>query len=83
MTTQEIYISAIRLINRTITLGANVSNGCTTDYPEYKSNLDRMEAVKTWTIENNMIQEVRNYFASHNFGQNAQFSAVEISKLFY
>ena len=83
MTTVEIYTAAIRLINETVTLGANVSDGCTTDYPQYKANLARLEGVKNWAISNDKIQDIRHYFASHNFGQTAQFSATEISKLFY
>jgi len=83
MTTQEITTAAIRLINETITLGANVMNGCTTDYPKYKSNLDRMEGIKTWAIANEQIQTIRLYLVQHNFGMNNQFSAREISKLFH
>ena len=82
MTTQEIHSAAIRLINETITLGANVTNGCTTDYPKYKSNLERMEAIKTWAIANDKLQDIRHYFASKNFGQNNQFSARTIASIF-
>lgn len=81
MTTQEIYTKAISLINQTITLGANVMNGCTTDYPAYKSNLERMEGLKTWAIANDKIQDIRHFLASKNFG-NSKFSAIEISKIF-
>lgn len=82
MTTQEIYTKAISLINETITLGANVMNGCTTDYPKYKSNLDRMEGVKTWAIANDKIQDIRHFLVSKNFGCS-KFSAIEISKIFH
>lgn len=82
MTTQEITTTAIRLINETITLGANVMNGCTTDYPKYKSNLDRMTGIKTWAIANEQIQTIRLYLVQHNFGMNKQFSARTIAAIF-
>lgn len=81
MTTQEIYTKAISLINQTITLGANVTNGCTSDYPAYKANMERMESLKTWAIANDKIQDVRHFLASKNFG-SSRFSAQEISTIF-
>lgn len=81
-TNSEIRIEAIRVINNIITLKANVMNGCYSDRAELVKQLPRLESIKAWAIENNEIQAIRNYFASHNFGMNNQFAASEISTIF-
>lgn len=81
-TNNEIRIEAIRVINNIITLKANVTNGCYSDRAELAKQLPRLEAIKAWAVDNNEIQAIRHYFASHNFGMNNQFAAAEISTIF-
>lgn len=78
----ETRIAAIRVINKVITLKANVANGCYSDRPEMEKESKRLEGIKAWAIANDQIQEIRHYFASHNFGQNNQFAAAEIAQFF-
>jgi len=82
-TTEEIRSEAFRVIDNVITLKKNVFEGCTADKAELLIQLKRLEAIKSWAISNNQIQEIRHYFASKNFGQHNQFAADEISKYFY
>ena len=81
-TVNELRIEAIRVINTIITLKANVSNGCYSDQAELTKQMPRLEQIKNWAIQNDQLQEIIHYFASKNFGQNNQFAAVEISKIF-
>lgn len=81
-TINEIRIEAIRIINKAITLKANVNNGCISDQDELDVVMVRLENIRKWAVENDQIQEIRHYFASKNFGQNAQFAASEIAKMF-
>lgn len=82
MTTLEIRLSAIRVINTVITLKANVSNGCYSDKAKLEVEEKRLAGIKEWAITNNQIQEIRHYFSAHNFGQNNQFAAVEVARFF-
>jgi MinD superfamily P-loop ATPase len=78
----EIRTEAIRVINKIITLKANVSNGCYSDKAELDVQVPRLEQIKNWAIENNQLPEFQHYFASKNFGQTCQFAAVEVGKIF-
>lgn len=82
MTTLEIRLSAIRVIDTVITLKANVANGCYSDEAKLEVEEKRLAGIKDWAIANNQIQEIRHYFASKNFGQTRQFAAAEISHFF-
>jgi len=81
-TINEERIDAIRMINAIITLKANIFNGCYSDKKELEEKLPNLEIIKIWAIENNQLQEIKHYFASKNFGQNAQFAAAEIASFF-
>jgi len=82
MTTQEIYIKGIRLIEETCILAANVKNGCYSDQQALDANMARMEGLKLWAIANDKIQEIRHFFAANNFGYNQQFVAANLSTMF-
>lgn len=82
MTTLEMRLHAIRTINRVITLKANVANGCNADKAELAEQEARLTGIKEWAIANNQLQELRNYLASQNFGQVAQFAAAEVANFF-
>lgn len=83
MTTLEIRLKAINLIDDIITLKANVVDGCYSDKAELDQKMTRLEGIKNWAVENNELHNIKHYFASHNFGQAKQFAASEISNLFY
>lgn len=82
MTTQEIKTKAFRVIDKVITLKANVFNGCHSDREDLAKEEARLEGIKTWAIANNQLQDIRNYFASKTFGNHLQFHAFEVSKYF-
>lgn len=81
-TVNETRIDAIRVINKIITLKANVSNGCFSDKVELEKEMPRIAAIKAWAEANNQLPEIRHYFASQNFGQNNQFAAAELAEIF-
>ena len=83
MTTQEIHSKAINLINEVIVLSSNVKNGCYSDKVKLDVQLPRLTAIRKWAEENNMLIDIRHYLSNKNFGMTHQFSANEISKLFY
>ena len=82
MTTLEIRLKAITIIDTIITLKTNVRNGCYSDSRELESNMLRLEGIKTWAIENDQIAEIKHYFASKNFGHTKQFAASELAIYF-
>ena len=82
-TTDEIRIKALRVIEKVITLKANVFNGNYRDQAELDIEFARLENIKKWCIENDQMHIIINYFNSHNFGRNNQFAASEISGIFY
>ena len=79
----EIRKSAFNLIEKVIVLKSNVKNGCLSDKAEFDVQILRLEGVKKWAIENNEMQTIKNWFCSKNFGSIHQFSANEISLIFY
>jgi len=81
-TVSEIRIEAIRVINNIITLKSNVTNGCYSDKAALEVAEARLSGIKSWAIANDQMPEIRNYFASHNFGQNNQFAASEVASFF-
>jgi len=81
--TDEILKKAIRIIDKVITLKANVFNGNYRDQAELDIEFARLENIKKWAIENDQMPTIINYFNSHNFGRNNQFAASEISDIFY
>lgn len=82
-TINETRIEAIRIINKIITLKANVMNGCYSDKAELAIEEKRLTSIKEWAIANEQIQEIRHYLISKNFGQTCQFAATEISAYFH
>ena len=80
MTTSEKQ-NVIYFIEKTVTLLANVKNGCYSDNDKLQENLKRLPSLKIWAIENDYLSTIKLYFAQHNFGQTKQFAAVEIGKL--
>lgn len=81
-TITEIRIEAIRLIDKIIILQFNVNNGCISDKPELEAQMVRLAKIKTWAVQNNQIEEIRHYFASHFFGHSKQFIAAKLSEYF-
>jgi hypothetical protein len=82
MTTQEIKQNAIYVINKVITLKYNVGNGCYSDRAELAKQEARLEAIKNWAIENNMLQDIKHYLGSKNWGMGVHFYATEVHKYF-
>ena len=82
MTTQDIRLKGIELIQKTINLQYNVNEGCIDDEEQLEINLERIEKFKVWAKENNQMQEVKHFFASHTFGYSLQFIASEMSSKF-
>ena len=78
----EIRIAALRVINKVITLKANVANGCYTDKNLLDIEEKRLLGIKEWAMNNDQIQEIRHYLASKNFGSNNQFAASEVASFF-
>ena len=81
-TNNEIRIDAIRVLNNIITLKTNVSNGCFSDVAALEIEEKRLVGIKSWAIENNELQAIRQYFASNFFGYHNQFTAVKIAEFF-
>jgi hypothetical protein len=81
-TVNEIRIEAIRVINKIITLKANVANGCYSDLELLNKELPRLETIKTWATNNDQLQEIKHYLNSKYFGQNEKFCAVEVANFF-
>jgi hypothetical protein len=82
MTTQEIKMEAFRLIDETLILKYNVVNGCRSDNAALEANMKRMPAIKAWAEEVEVINDIRHYFISHNFGQHMQFIVNDFKQLF-
>jgi hypothetical protein len=82
MTTQEIKTKAFQVIDQVIRLQYNVNYGCIEDRKDLETQKARLQNIKDWAIENNVIQDFRNYFASNSFGQPFQFIANDLSKIF-
>ena len=82
MTTQEIKTNAIYVINKVITLKYNVANGCFADRAELSKQEARLEGIKNWAIETNMLQDIKHYLGSKNWGMGVQFHATEVHKYF-
>ena len=82
MTNQQIKLKAISVIEKIITLKANVKNGCVSDIDALETESKRLEGIKTWAIENDMIQDIRYFLSSRNFGQTKQFAATELAIYF-
>ena len=77
----EIHLAAIRVINNTLTLSANVANGCVADKADLEKGLLRVAAIKEWAIANNKIQDLRSYFASKNWA-HLKFEASKMATFF-
>jgi hypothetical protein len=82
MTTQETKKQAIILINRVITLKANVKNGCFSDKAELDQQEPRLAKVKQWAKDNDQIQDIIHYLGSTRFGNTKQFAASEVHTFF-
>ena len=82
MTTQEIKQNAIYVINKVITLKYNVGNGCYADRAELAKQEARLEGIKKWAIENDMLQDIKHYLGSKNWGMGVNFYATEVHKYF-
>jgi len=82
MTTQEIKIQAIRVIDKVIVLKYNVANGCFSDKAELAKQEARLESIKNWSIQNNMLQDIKHYLGSKNWGMGLRFHAFEVQKYF-
>jgi hypothetical protein len=82
MTTQEIKTNAIRVINNVITLKYNVGNGCFSDRVELAKEEARLEGIKSWAIQNNMLQDINHYLGSKNWGMGINFYASQVQKYF-
>jgi hypothetical protein len=82
MTTQEIKTQALRVIDKVITLKYNVANGCLSDRAELAKEEARLEGIKNWAVQNNMIQDLRHYLGSKNWGMGVKFYAFEVAKFF-
>ena len=83
MTTTEIRIKGLRLIESVITLKCNVNNGCVADKSELEKESSRLDGFKKWAIENNQLNEVKLYLTQKNWGMHRQFAASEISTFFH
>ncbi|HET8738063.1 MAG TPA: hypothetical protein VFM69_15840 [Pricia sp.] len=82
MTTTDIRIKGLRLIEKVVTLMQNVEDGCFSDKPELDKELPRLQAFKKWAIENDQLQEVKAFMGSKRWGMHRQFAAAEISSIF-
>jgi len=82
MTTTEIRIKGLRLIEKVITLKCNVNDGCFADKAELDKEFARLEGFKKWALENNQINNVHYYMGSKNWGMHRQFVATEIGSIF-
>lgn len=82
MTTQEIKTSAFYVIDNVITLKANVSNGCVSDMEALKIEEARLQDIKVWAKKNDLLQDIKHYLSSHNFGHILQFAAREVASFF-
>ena len=83
MTNQEIKIQALRLVDKVVTLKYNVGNGCYSDKKELEKEEARLQGVKTWAIQNDMIQDIKHYLVSKSWGMGMNFYASEVSKIFH
>ena len=82
MTSQEIKQNAIYVINKVITLKYNVANGCYSDRTELAKQEARLEGIKNWATQNNMLQDIKHYLNSKNWGMGVHFYATEVQKYF-
>ena len=65
--TQDItdkHVKMIRAIEAIITLQNNVNNGCEFDEAELEKQLPRLNAMKSWAIENGTLQNVLSWIRS-------------------
>lgn len=81
MTTQEIRIKGLRLIEKVITLKCNVNNGCFADKAELEKESARLDGFKKWAIENDQLHNVQ-AFLNKSWGQHRQFVATEMKTFF-
>ena len=81
--TNEIYTSALHVINSLITLKMNVANGCTTDYAEMIKTEDRIPAIKSWAEANDKIADIRYYLQGGKFNRSEiHFYANQVAEMF-
>lgn len=77
--TQQIKEKAFYLIAKTITLKANVFNGCPSSREDLEINLKRMPAVKLWFKKNNEVEGLKYYLSTCS----PIFQANEIADLLF
>ena len=76
MTNQEIKSAAFRLLSKIVTLDYNVKNGCRADRAELEKQLARLEGLAKWAKDNNMVMDIKHWFANKSFV--CKFSASKI-----
>jgi len=82
-TTEEIYKSALTIINKVVTLKMNVANGCKADSAELAATEQRIPAIKAWAEANDKIADIRYYLQGGKFNTSSiHFYAQQVAEMF-
>jgi len=82
MTNQEIKTQAFKIVKDLIVLKHNVKNGCYSDRKELTEKEARLEGIKAWLKENDMLNDVFYMLNNNSLKRNMHFEINDLITFF-